>query len=149
MKMRSNESVEPTAARALCFDVELQAGGGSRITFGNMTAREHSTKRWLEAANDLGFKFIPDFTLQDGADNLTYLGLVPEFGGDRGMLIITERESSRHIRAAEQHGYGYSCMSEHFEPYDRDTYVELLNDWGWSGPPDCRPAWYTGEPWTS
>lgn len=101
-----------------------------------MTTREHTIKVRVEAARDLGFQFIPGFTLQDGADTLTYLGLVREYGSDRGMLVVTERDYERHVRLADKHGYGYSCMSEHLEPYDRDSFVDVLNDWGWTGDPD-------------
>ena len=114
-----------------------------------MTAREHTIKMWQEAAQDLGFRFVPDFALQDETVPLIYLGLVPEFGGRRGMLIITEQDYARHVRTAKQQGYGYSCMSEHFEPYDRQSFVDILNDWGWAGLPDQQPSWYTGKPWGS
>ena len=114
-----------------------------------MTAREHTTKVWQEAARELGFTFVPGFTLHDGTDTFTYLGLVEGFGSSRGMLVITEQDYDPHVRAAEKQGYGYSCMSEHTEPYDRQTFVEVLNDWGWTGSQEHQPPWYTGEPWTS
>lgn len=107
------------------------------------------TAVWRQAAEDLGFEFIAPFTLPDGHETLTYLGLVPQFGSPKGMLVILGLHYDRHIRAAEQHGYGYSCFSEHSERYDRVSFIDVLNDWGWSGSPDAAPSWYSGEPWTS
>jgi hypothetical protein len=26
---------------------------------------------------------------------------------------------------------------------------EALNDWGWYGPADLRPSWYTGQPYNA
>jgi hypothetical protein len=55
-----------------------------------MTPLEQSMiARWREAADDLGFRFEAPFTLQDGNEALTYLGWLPQFGSDYGMLIIT------------------------------------------------------------
>jgi hypothetical protein len=110
-----------------------------------MNSREHTTKAWQKAARELGFQFIPGFTLQDGEDTLKYLGLVPKFGSSQGMLIISEKDYDRHLRIAEAHGYGYSCMGECFEPYDQESYIDVLNDWGWTGLPGQQPVWYTGK----
>lgn len=107
------------------------------------------TAVWRQAAQDLGFEFIAPFTLPDGGQTLAYLGLVPQFGSPKGMLVIVGLHADRHTRIAQQHGYGYSCFPEHSEPYDREGFIDVLNDWGWSGSPDTAPSWYTGEPWTS
>ena len=28
--------------------------------------------------------------------------------------------------------------------YDREIYIETLNDWGWFGSPDDAPKWFSG-----
>ena len=62
------------------------------------------------------------------------------------MLIIFDvpvdlEMRGRLCRAAETHGYGFSCIELDSE-YDRDEMIEVLQDWSWSGPPDRRPSWY-------
>ncbi len=114
-----------------------------------MNALDHMTAVWRQAAQDLGFEFIAPFTLPDGGRTLSYLGLVPQFGSPKGMLVIVGLHYDDHVRVAQQYRYGYSCFSEHSEPYDREGFIDVLNDWGWSGSPDTAPSWYTGEPRTS
>ena len=114
-----------------------------------MSAHDHMTAVWRQAALDLGFEFIAPFTLPDGERTLSYLGLVPQFGSPKGMLVIVGLDYDDHVRVAQQHGYGYSCFSEHSEPYDRESVIDVLNDWGWSGLPEKAPSWYSGEPWTA
>ena len=111
-----------------------------------MTEREFTIEVWREAARDLGFTFIAPFTLPDGDDTLAYVGLVAEFGSHRGTLIVEggpSDEQSRLLRVASDLGYGFSCMSMSYDPYDRDVTIEVLNDWSWCGPPDKVPIWYT------
>jgi hypothetical protein len=68
--------------------------------------------------------------------------LVKQFGAPNGMLILSKNEeqqlySEEIIRA----GYGYSVLSEPLknEEFDSDDFIELLEDWGWSGTEQSRP----------
>src|SRR5689334_10757702 len=114
-----------------------------------MTALEQRTiEHWREAADDLGFRFIASFTLEDAGETLTYLGWLPQFGSEYGMLIITSEsleEQQRLMDAAKARGFGYSCMSASDEPYDREVIIDVLNDWGWASS-EPAPEWYTPSP---
>lgn len=110
-----------------------------------MTPLDHRTiAQWRVAAHDLGFTFVAPFTLEHAGESLECLGWLPQFGSERGMLIITSRgeAQSRRIQAAALLGYGYSCFDASDEPYDRDVAIEVLTDWGWSSA-EPAPAWYT------
>ncbi len=107
-------------------------------------AEEHEAAHWREAANDLEFKFISPFTLEDRGETLSYLGWLPQFGSQRGILIVTSEDSAlrnRQLYVADAHGYAVSGMFASFDPYDRDVTIGVLTDWGWSSsePP---PSWY-------
>lgn len=111
-----------------------------------MTAKEFTIEVWREAARDLGFTFIAPFTLSDGDDELVNAGLVAEFGSERGTLIIegeNSPERDRLMRVALERGYGYSCLSMGYWPYNREGMIEVLNDWSWCGSSDKVPSWYT------
>ena len=113
-----------------------------------MSARDHQTQVWREASQDLGFEFVAPFTLPDGDDTLTYLGLLPEFGSTLGTLVIFDEpvdlaRQSRLCRVASTHGYGYSCI-ELDAKYDRAGMIEVLDDWGWCGASERTPSWYSG-----
>ena len=113
-----------------------------------MSARDHQTQVWREASQDLNFEFVAPFTLPDGDDTLTYIGLLPGFGCARGTLVIFDEpvdltQQGRLWRAAQAHGYGFSCI-ELDDEYDRAAMIEVLNDWGWFGVSERTPSWYSG-----
>jgi hypothetical protein len=114
-----------------------------------MTALEQRTiEGWREAAADLAFQFMAPFTLDDSGEAFTYLGRLPQFSGPQGMLIISDdspQEQQRLCQVALDHGFHYSCMSPSDEPYDRDVFIDVLNDWGWASS-EPAPSWYRPSP---
>jgi hypothetical protein len=58
-------------------------------------------------------------------------------------------EGERELRQeAEAQGMGWSILGSAYLRYDRELFIDTLNDWGWCGEGD-PPSWYTGEPWTN
>lgn len=98
---------------------------------------------WRRAAADLGFVFTFQFTLDHDGRAFLFFGHVPQFGAKNGMLVLTEYDAAA-CEAAAMCGFGYSCISESADPYDRQDFIELLQDWGWSASEDEAPAWYAG-----
>ena len=95
---------------------------------------------WHEAAADLGIR------VRANADAV----IVDDFGRANGTLcsIVADRDGERELRErAERLKMSYSVLSRTYERYQREVYMDMLNDWGWmrEGP---APSWYTGEPWT-
>jgi len=67
--------------------------------------------------------------------------LVKDFGP---MLVATEAAAETFRRLGDQiatEGYGYSMFCGEELPYDREHFIEILTDWGWTGAEDRRPAW--------
>jgi hypothetical protein len=104
-------------------------------------------RAWLRAAEDLGIRVSVEGLLDDQRGvRLTYAVLVEDFGSVEGMLLWPHDEPyPGQTEVATERGYGFSYLSPTYESYDRDAFIDALNDWGWSGagkPPD----WYTGDP---
>lgn len=96
---------------------------------------------WRVAASDL------DIRVEEVGDAV----LVADFGSEAGMLcsIRETRAAQEELRRdAEERGAGWSALGASYLTYDRDVFIEALNDWGWFGE-GAPPDWYTGEPWTS
>jgi hypothetical protein len=94
---------------------------------------------WRSAAADLGI----DVEVRDDAV------IVRDFGG-AGMLCANRRSQAGiddRRREAERLGMGWSALGPAYVDYDRATFIDALNDWGWAGRAS-PPSWYTGEPWT-
>jgi hypothetical protein len=102
-------------------------------------------RAWSEAAADLGVRFVQPFTLQDEAGNsVVCTGLLPDFGGPRGMPIFGPEDSDEVFDLAEAQGYASSGLNpRYYERYDRERFMNTLRDWGWFGegepPPWCTP----------
>ena len=47
----------------------------------------------------------------------------------------------------ESAAYGFSWLSAHYESFEREHFIDTLNDWRWTS---TRPApdWYAGRPRT-
>lgn len=104
---------------------------------------------WRQAAKDLEFDIIAPFllTLPSGSQIKAKV-LVREFGASKGMLVITDyKEISPFLSELDREGYGFSTMSEpkEDEQYSRESFIEMLEDWGWAGEDSAKPSWLKGD----
>ena len=101
---------------------------------------------WIEAAADLGIRVVAPFEFEasDGR-RVLFEVFVVDFGSRTGAIIMSE--SSRDDEAVK--GKWSSVCSEGYRTYDRQYFLETLDDWGWYGDKAKTPPWYTGKPWTS
>lgn len=113
-----------------------------------METTSTTLENWRLASADLGFEFIAPFALHTSSEELKCFGLVPQFGGANGIVIVLDHEPLL-AQIAKTSGYGYSCLFESGEPYDAQNFIDVLNDWGWCRQGETPPKWYTGQPWTT
>jgi hypothetical protein len=97
---------------------------------------------WQEAAQDLGIEIVVPFvlTLKSG-EQVRAEVLVKDFGPT---LVITDEAEETFNRLGDKlgvEGYGYSAFCSDELVYDRQHFIDVLNDWGWAGPEDRRPKW--------
>lgn len=110
-----------------------------------MTNYKKLINHWEMAASDLGLDLVVPYCLVlDSGIELNALFLVKDFGSPKGMLIFSHYEQiescSDYVLSA---GYGFAVldMPSESEVYDRDEFIEVLLDWGWSGEDKKRPDW--------
>lgn len=86
------------------------------------------------ASADFALEIVEDFeTLLSSGKRVRVPLLLRHFGAERGMLITTEYDVIEDV--AEElidEGFGYSILDEPRgdESYDRDAFMEILDDWG-------------------
>jgi len=101
-------------------------------------------KAWLEAANDLNFNVIHPFSFLSKDNKIvTTVGVyLPDFGSSKGTLLTCRFDSDSICDHADLTDYYSSGLNpSSYEPYDRDVYIETLNDWGWFSS-NKPPEWY-------
>jgi len=104
-------------------------------------------KAWLDAANDLGIRVIHPvlFQTNNGVKAESVGVLLPDFGSKNGTLLTCRFDTDEVMNLADDTDYYQSGLNPHcYEPYDKEEYIETLNDWGWFGSPDDAPEWFSG-----
>ena len=100
---------------------------------------------WDIAGQELGLELITPFEICiSGGHKIHAEFLVKSFGARNGMLIITSYDVVQpYVKELNDLGYGF-CVLERLEEgqtYDREEFVDMLNDWGWMGDPTRKPSW--------
>jgi hypothetical protein len=109
-------------------------------------SRDGLSQAWRTAGVDLGIVVVtPVPAPLDGC-----AAWIEGFGSKFGMVILAlHKEPNPLVTIAREQGLYCSSVSESYSVYDRELFIDTLNDWGWHGDPACAPDWYTGAPWSS
>jgi hypothetical protein len=103
---------------------------------------------WREAARDLGIQFTAPFSVERDARRFDTLGLVHHFGRRIGTIISVIDEPSSLTRFPAADDYYSSQLSASYTRYDRQFFIDTLDDWQFFGEDSERPSWYSGKPWS-
>jgi hypothetical protein len=102
---------------------------------------------FVVAGKELGVKVDAPFL----AGGIVFLAFVKHFGGPKGTLVlpIEFSEESKARDVANNGGYYLSFVNPgNHSKYDEQFFKDMLDDWGWYGPSEIKPKWYTGKSWT-
>lgn len=97
---------------------------------------------WDEAEKDLGIKVNPRLTLElkNGIKNFVQ---IKDFGGTKG-TIVTLSPDTQDFKELQELGFYCSALGESYSAYDRNLFIDTLNDWGFFGEANKKPTWYSG-----
>ena len=102
---------------------------------------------WRVAAKELDLEIVVPYELKTKAFSVTAQVLLKNFGGEKGMLIVSDyRIIEPHRNEVIKLGYGFSTMTEPeqnwpFTGEEKEAFIEMLDEWGWTGDPDEEPEW--------
>ena len=100
---------------------------------------------WKVVAHDLGLAIsAPYIFILPSGEKVYAQILLKNFGPDKGMLIVRNySEVERCVDELLKERYGFSVLDDpgESEQYVRRDYIELLDDWGWSGDKKEKPIW--------
>ncbi len=107
---------------------------------------------WRHAANDLGIQFTSPFTAMiRGSKRTEYIGFVHHFGRRIGTIIsVLDQPSSLVdlVGSRLNEDYYISVLSPGYGKYERQHFIDTLDDWQFFGSETERPSWYSGKSWT-
>ena len=74
-----------------------------------------------------------------------FLLLVEGFGSKKGTLIITT-DNTVDFKIHEKYGYYCSALNPlSYSKYNRENFIETLEDWDYFGESNEKPQWYNGH----
>ena len=102
---------------------------------------------WRQASADLGIRVEAPIALTaENGETVLFEAHILDFGGPKGTVVAGKEGDWGGIRKSL--GYYYSSLFPTYRVYARQHFINTLNDWGWFGEENQRPAWYTGKPWS-
>ncbi len=104
---------------------------------------------WKTAAKQLNIKIqFPFYITNKNGKELKFDLLVEEFGSQKGIVIMRMR-NMHGLKAIKENGFAFSTLRyKNYATYDRQIFIDTLNDWGYFGDLSKTPSWYAGQPWT-
>jgi hypothetical protein len=104
---------------------------------------------WKIAANDLNISIkYPFYLTAKNGKKMKFDLLIEHFGSPNGIIIMS-MFNIHGLKTINNHGYSYSALNfKSYSIYDRQLFIDTLNDWGYFGDLSNTPDWYTGAPWT-
>ena len=105
---------------------------------------------FLRLVRELGVRVESPFAVLNADANVEFEAYLPDFGGKRGMVLsINDMRGFDDLGdLARAAGLYYSSLNA-TAPTSEQSVKDTLDDWGYFGPEDRRPDWYTGKPWTA
>lgn len=100
---------------------------------------------WQRAATELNIEVQAPFHINSNGAPHEFVAFIPDFGG--GTVVGCTRApdftiDATLVRAAKDGGYHYSFLNiSEYVRFDRHSFIETLEEWGFTGPPDRRPTW--------
>lgn len=110
---------------------------------------EEMMNAWRQAARDLEIRVIIPFVLitEDG-ERESYEAHVMDFGGPSGTIVGGIHDDKNSSDRRKEAGYDASDLAPVYRSYDRQLFIDTLDDWKWFGAEGKQPAWYTGKNWS-
>lgn len=103
---------------------------------------------FYQAGRNLDFDVSSPFIFSSPDGRVHHFPLyVKDFGSPQGTLFFSLDEN-RDLKEIQQYGFFISLISTNYGTYEKQKFIDMLNDLGYYGPKETKPIWYTGEPWT-
>ena len=103
---------------------------------------------WRKAAADLGIRFSSPLAVTTRGRQIECIGFVHHFGRRVGTLISVHEQPSSLIdlvTSGRDDDYFISVLGAGYADYNRQLFIDTLDDWQFFGADSERPSWYSGK----
>ena len=86
---------------------------------------------WQQASKELGIKVVTSLVLKaESGEEYPISVHLPDYGSEKGLLLFADDEPDEAYHLAYDLGYSLCLLGVGaYEDYDRDRFMELLDDW--------------------
>lgn len=102
---------------------------------------EKTIKAWKDAAENLGIEVESPFYLNRSKFPI----FVKHFGTSIGTIIVDMDDIDTADKLIPEQYYWSGINPKNYCEYEREHFINTLEDWGWFGPDSKNPSWYTGK----
>ena len=109
-----------------------------------------AVEAWRHAADDLGIRFSSPFSVITRDGRMDCIGFVHHFGRRVGTIIsVLDQPSSlaNLVCKWQDEDHYISVLAAGYGKYERQHFIDTLDDWQFLGPDSARPSWYKGKYW--
>ena len=100
---------------------------------------------WKKASTDLNIKVETPFVIRTETESIKFPMLIHDFGLEKGTIILDIEDYRDLSDISGEHGYYCSCLGSGYAQYDREEFIDTLEDWGYYGDSQQKPTWYEGK----
>jgi hypothetical protein len=111
-----------------------------------MADKDSIADAWHTAVADLQLEVIAPYVAQTDKGEYEFIALIKNFGSEQGTLLCLPEQWDDEGFAGVAEQLGFYCSGiypESYCRYDRQHFIDTLNDWGWFGDQSKTPKWYT------
>ncbi len=100
---------------------------------------------WQSASEDLGIEIETNFVLNTEEGKVNYPVFVKNFGRKRGTIVARHELFLDFPMPKHKQYYISAVNAEIYSNYNREYFIETLEDWGYFGSDSNKPIWYEGR----
>ena len=100
---------------------------------------------WKKASTDLQIIVEAPFLIKTHKEEIEFPMLIHDFGREKGTIILDIDDFRNLFDIPGQYGFYCSCLGPAYAKYDREEFIDTLEDWGYFGVNQNKPFWYEGK----
>jgi len=102
-------------------------------------------KAWKFAAQELGLEIISPLKMNTENVEVNYPVLIKNFGGKKGTIIARHALFMDSPMSKHKDYYFSAVNADYYSEYNRENFIDTLEDWGYYGDKASKPEWYNGN----